>query len=51
MYVCMYEISDVIYIINGHLPSAAFEKSLMKHLCRGPNAILNSKTHFRLLMA
>ena len=51
MYVCMYEISDVIYIIKGHLPSAAFEKSLLKHLCRSPNAFSNSKTHFRPLMA
>ena len=41
MYVCMYEISDVIYIIKGHLPSAAFDKSLLKHLYRRPK---NSKT-------
>ena len=40
----MYEISDIIYIIKGHLPSAAFDKSLLKHLCRSPNAFLNSKT-------
>ena len=51
MYVCMYEISDIIYIIKGHLPSAAFDKSLLKHLCRSPNAFLNCKTHFPPLMA
>ena len=45
------EIFDIIYIIKGHLPSAAFDKSLLKHLRGSPNAFINSKTHFRPLMA